>query len=291
MTAGTNGEPEDPYGYLYRPAPGEEAAEGTGTTGAYGSSANRMMPQYVQVGQMSYPPPAHTQPQAAIPAQHEHGGAQPPPQSPPPRGGSAGGGRGAVIGAAVAIVLVIAVIAGVLMTRGGDKDDKAKSPTTPSGGQSSAAPSQTASPSSAPSTAPGGKFAVLEAEEASPGGGAVQVPGVANSSGKGMLDMSASGSSITWKVEVPKKGTYYLAVKFLNAGSKEQNLSILVNGKDTTNKVKLKNYGTSTSVTGTWNMVQLNEGSNDVSLACASGDSCKAALDQVWFENQQPNLK
>ncbi|MEU0938217.1 hypothetical protein [Embleya sp. NPDC005971] len=252
-----------------------------------------MMPQYVQVGQMNYAqPPAHTQPQAAIPAQHEHGGAQSPPHSPPPStGGGAGGGRGAVIGAAVAIVLVIAVVAGVLLTRGdGDKKEKA-SPTTASGGPSSPPQSQSAPPSSAPSTAPGGKFAVLEAEDASPSGGAVAVPGVPNSSGKGMLDMSAPGSTITWKVEVPKKGTYYLAVKFLNAGTEQQNLSIRVNGKDTSNKVRLKNYGTATSVTGTWNMVQLNEGSNDVALTCGTGDSCKAALDQVWFENQQPNLK
>ncbi|OPC81689.1 hypothetical protein B4N89_12690 [Embleya scabrispora] len=252
-----------------------------------------MMPQYVQVGQMNYAqPPPHTQPQAAIPAQHEHGGAQPPQQ---PRqshggGGGGGGGRGVMIGAAVAVLVVIGVVAGLLLTRDNGKDDKAKTPATTAGTQTTAGPSQSAPPSSAPTTAPGGKFAMVEAEDASPSGGAVAVAGVASSSGKGLIDMSAPGATITWKVEVPKKGTYYLAVKFLNTTSEQQNLSILVNGKDTTNKAKLKNYGTNT-VTGTWNMVQLNEGSNDVALTCAAGESCKAALDQVWFENQQPTLK
>ncbi|MYS82837.1 hypothetical protein [Embleya scabrispora] len=252
-----------------------------------------MMPQYVQVGQMNYAqPPAHTQPQAAIPAQHEHGGAQSPPQSPPPRDGSGGGGRGAMIGAAVAIVLVIAVIAGVLLMRGNDDKDKKASPTTPGAGRTTAAPSQTPPPSSAPSTAAGGKFAVQEAEDASPSGGAVAVAGVPNSTGSGMIDMQAPGSTVTVKLTAPKAGSYYLAVRYVNAGPKDdiQSLSIMVNGTDSKKKSNLKSWGTPNSVTGTWNNVTLVDGTNEVALTCAAGDKCKVALDQIWLSDQKPDF-
>jgi hypothetical protein len=295
MTAGTNGEPEDPYGYLYRPAPGEEPAEGTGTTGAYGSPANRMMPQYVQVGQMNYgqpPPAAQTQPQAAVPAQQEHAGAPPrQPQAPPRRGGG-GGGRGAMIGAAVAILLVVGVIAGVLLMKDDDKKQKEAVTPTTSGGQTTAAPVVPDKPSAPPSTVSDGKLVTVEAEDASPSGGAVPVAGVPNSGGSGMLNMEAPGSTVTVKATAPKAAVYYLAIKFVNSGAKDdvQNLSIMVNGKDTKNKAKLKSYGTPNSTTGTWNNVTLKEGENEISLTCGAGDSCKVALDSIWVGDSKPSF-
>ncbi|MYW06555.1 CBM35 domain-containing protein [Streptomyces sp. SID3343] len=295
MTAGTNGEPEDPYGYLYRPAPGEEPAEGAGTTGAYGSPANRMMPQYVQVGQMNYgqpPPAAQTQPQAAVPARHEHAGAPPREPQPPQRRGGGSGGRGAVIGATVAILVVIGVIAAVLLTKSdGDKKEKETVAPTPSG-QTAAAPAQPDKPTSAPSTASDGKLVTVEAEDASPSGGAAPVGAVPNSTGSGMLNMEAPGSTVTVKVNAPKAGVYYLSVKFVNAAAKgdTQNLSIVVNGTDTKNKAKLKSYGTPNSTTGTWNKVTLKEGANDVALTCGAGDSCKVALDSISVGDVKPDF-
>jgi len=294
MTAGTNGEPDDPYGFLYRPAPGEEPAEAAGTTGAYGPSANRMMPQYVQVGQMNYgPPPAQTQAQPLIPAQPDHGGTQPPREPGRPRrsgGGAGGSGRGPVIGAIIAIVIVAGVIAGVLVS-GGDKGDKKANevPTTTAPTQEV---TESAPPTVASSTAPDGRFGVLEAEDATLTGGAVKVAGVANSTGTGMTDMSAPGSTITWSVNAPKEGSYYFAVRFMHTASdrSEQNLGIRVNGADTKNKVKLKSYSASPSVSGTWNLVTLQEGSSEISLICAPGMTCKASLDQVWFSDKKPEF-
>jgi hypothetical protein len=296
MTAGTNGEPEDPYGYLYRPGPGEEPAEG-GPTGAYGSPAtNRMMPQYVQVGQMNYaqpPPAAQTQPQAAVPARHEHAGAPPREPQPPQRRGGGGGGRGAMIGASVAILLVVGVIVAVLLMKGGDdkKDKQAVTPTT-GGGQSSAAPVQPDKPTVPPSTASGGKLVTAEAEDASPSGGAAPVGPVPNSTGSGMLNMEAPGSTVTVKVDAPKAGVYFLSMKFVNGAAKDdtQTLSILVNGKDTKNKAKLKSYGTPNSTTGTWNNVTLKEGANEIALSCGAGDSCKVALDSISVGDSKPDF-
>jgi len=292
MTAGTNGEPDDPYGFLYRPAPGEEPAEAAGTTGAYGPSANRMMPQYVQVGQMNYgPPPAQTQAQPMIPAQPDHGGTQPPREPGRPRrsGGSGGSGRGPVIGAIIAIVIVAGVIAGVLLSGGGEDDKKAnETPTTTPPTQTA---TESAQPTVTPSTAPGGKFGVLEAEDAALTAGAVKVAATANSTG-GMMDMSATGSTITWSVNASKEGSYYFAVRFMNTApdQSEQNLAIRVNGADTKNKVKLKSYSSTPSVSGTWNLVTLQEGSNEISLVCAPGLTCKASLDQMWFSDQKPEF-
>lgn len=293
MTAGTNGEPDDPYGFLYRPAPGEEPAEAAGTTGAYGPSANRMMPQYVQVGQMNYgPPPAQTQAQPMIPAQPDHGGTQPPHESGRPRrgGGSAGSGRGPIIGAIVAIVIVAGVIAGVLVSgAGGTKHKKADD--TPTTTIPSKSVTESAPPKATPSTAAGGKFGVLEAEDATLTAGAVKVEAVTNSSG-GMTDMSAPGSMITWRVDAPKEGTYYFAVRFMNTAPdrSEQNLAIRVNGQDTKNRVKLKSYSETPSVSGTWNNVTLQEGSSEISLVCAPEMTCKASLDEVWFSDQKPSF-
>ncbi|WP_406283882.1 hypothetical protein [Embleya sp. NBC_00896] len=239
-------------------------------------------------------PPAHTQPQAAIPAQHEQGGAQPPGQPQQPRregGGGGGGGRGAIIGAAVAILLVVGVIAAVLLTQDGDDKDKKATP-TPSGGQSSVAQSPSSAPTQAPSTAPGGKIAVLEAEDAAPSNGAVAAPGVPNSTGTGLVNMEASGASVTMKFTAPKAGTYYLAMRYLNPAVKDdvQTLSILVNGTDTKKKANLKSFGIANSVSGTWNNVTLTEGANEVVLACAAGDKCKAMLDQIWVSDQKPDF-
>jgi len=293
MTAGTNGEPDDPYGFLYRPAPGEEPAEAAGATGAYGPSTNRMMPQYVQVGQMNYgPPPVQTQTQPTIPAQADHGGTQPPRETGRPRrGGGSGSGRGPVIGAIVAIVIVAGVIAGVLMSNGGTKDEKADEPlptaVTPSNNDAASE-----EPTTAATTASDGKFGATEAEDAILAGGATKVGTIANSTGTGMTDMSAPGSKITWRVEAPKEGLYFLALRAVNTASdqSEQNLAIVVNGQDTKNRVKIKSYSSTPSVSGTWNNVTLQEGSSEVSLVCAAGMTCKASLDQVWFSDRKPEF-
>ncbi|WP_424639849.1 CBM35 domain-containing protein [Embleya sp. AB8] len=239
-------------------------------------------------------PPAHTQPQAAIPAQHEHGGAPPPQQAPPTRGGGKGGGRGAIIAAVVAVVVVIGVVA-VLLTNnsGDDKDKKAKTPVTTGGVQTSSTPSQPATQPAAPSTAPGGKFAVLEAKDAAPSGGAALVPGVTNSAGGNMVDMQVVGSTVTLKVTPPKAGTYYLAVRYLNPAPSgdQQTLSIIVNGTNTKKQSMLKSWGTGNSVTGTWNNVTLVDGANEIQLTCTASDKCKASLDQIWVSDQKPDFK
>src|SRR5687768_8027877 len=100
MTVGNEGEPDDPYGYLYRPGPGD-AQGGQAAPAGFGSSP------YVQVGQtrygqpQPYQPPASpdvqaTQPVPGVSPQPAPGGTPPPGQVPPPRrdGGHGGGSRG-----------------------------------------------------------------------------------------------------------------------------------------------------------------------------------------------------
>ncbi|NUU24581.1 MAG: hypothetical protein HOV68_24210, partial [Streptomycetaceae bacterium] len=55
MTVGTEGEPDDPFGYLYRPGPGDAQGGGQAAPAGFGSSP-------VQVGQTRYGPQPYAQP-------------------------------------------------------------------------------------------------------------------------------------------------------------------------------------------------------------------------------------
>ncbi|WP_436776870.1 CBM35 domain-containing protein [Yinghuangia sp. YIM S09857] len=308
MTVGNEGEPDDPYGYLYRPGPGD-AQGGQEAPAGFGSSP------YVQVGQTRYGQPQPYQQPAADPqatqpvpgmAQQPAPGGPPPGQVPPPRrdgghgGGSRGssrGGRGPVIGAVVAIVVVVAVIVAVVAMNGDDDDKKKDAATTPppqttATAQSSAPPTTSAAPSSSGPE----KIGATEAEEATLAGGAAKANDGKGYTGNGFVANLVNGSSISWTAEVPKEGQYYLRVIYSNPESSKggdgqrqfKPLTVSVNGKATSSPIKL--YGLNSDTYGfTWGIVNLKEGSNSLALTCSEAAGCPVKVDNVSLSTTQPS--
>lgn len=311
MTVGTEGEPEDPYGYLYRPGPGEaQGGVPSAPPSGFGTSA------YVQVGQtrygqpQPYPQPAGPETQAysaghagqptqatqAIPG----GPASAPPGVPPQRrdggghGGRGGGsrGRGPLIGAIVAVVVVVAVIAGVLAMNSDGDDEKGTSSTSPSVVQPSSPAASSQAQTSAPaSSAVPDKFGENEAENAQLAGGAAVANNAQKFSGTGFVNVPATpGASITITVEAPAKGTYSLNVTYANpdpTGSgkdrPKRTLTVGANGDSRYGQLNMYGTGSADSWYSTWRTVDLNEGTNAVSLTCQPGDSCNVAVDKMWI--------
>lgn len=308
MTVGTEGEPDDPYGYLYRPGPGE-AQGGQAAPEGFGSSP------YVQVGQTRYgqpqpyqPPPAHdpqaTQPVPGVSPQPAPGGGPPPGQVPSPRrdgghgGGSRGtsrGGRGPVIGAVVAIVVVVAVIVAVVAMNGDDKDKKAETGTSPTPSAATSAQSSAPASSAPPSSAGPERIGAVEAEDATLAGGAAKANDGKGYTGNGFVAGLGNGSSITWTAEVPKDGQYYLRIVYSNPESGKgadgqrqfKPLAVAANGKTSSTPIKL--YGLNGDSFGyTWGIVTLKEGSNSLALTCTEAAGCPVKVDNVSLSTTQP---
>lgn len=312
MTVGTEGEPEDPYGYLYRPGPGEaQGGVPSAPPSGFGTSP------YVQVGQTRYgqpqpygqPPGPETQAYAAGPAGHATqatqaipgGPASAPPGVPPQRrdggghGGRGGGGsrgRGPLIGAVVAVVVVVAVIAGVLAMNSGGDDEKGKESASPTASQPSTAPASTQPQTSAPATtAAPDKFGETEAENAQLAGGAAVANNAQKFSGTGFVNVPAvPGASITITVEAPAKGTYSLNVTYANpdptgsgANRPKRTLTVGANGDSRYGQLNMYGTGSADSWYSTWRTVDLNQGTNAVTLTCQPGDSCNVAVDKMWI--------
>lgn len=312
MTVGTEGEPDDPYGYLYRPGPGDPQGTGQAAPAGFGSSP------YVQVGQTRYgqpPQPPQPQPYAPQPGTDAQTqaipgvvpGGPPPGDVPPPRreGGRGGGGsrgtrrsRGPVIGAVVALVVAICVIVGVVAMSGDDKDkkDNAES-STPPPASPSAPPSSEAPSSAPPSSANPTKFGETEAEEAELKGDARMEATAGGFSGSGYVaGLTTQGSSITVTFDAPKKGTYSVFVRYANpeatSDSKDQNrpkqmMTVLANGEAKYGQLNMYGTGGADKWWTTYRTVDLNKGENTVSLACNAGDTCNVTVDKMWVgENQ-----
>ncbi|MEU8138402.1 hypothetical protein [Streptodolium elevatio] len=307
MTVGNEGEPDDPYGYLYRPGPGD-AQGGQEAPAGFGSSP------YVQVGQTRYgqpqpyqqpyaPDPQATQPVPGMSAQPAPGG-PPPGQVPSPRrdgghgGGSRGtsrGGRGPVIGAIVAIVVVVAVIVAVVAMNGDDKDKKNDAATTPSPSTTPSSQSSAPQSSAAPSSSGPEKIGAVEAEDATLAGGAAKANDGKGYTGNGFVANLVNGSSISWTAEVPKDGQYYLRIIYSNAESGKgadgqrqfKPLAVSVNGKASSTPIKLYGLG-SDSYGYTWGIVNLKQGSNSLALSCAEAAGCPVKVDNVSLSTTQP---
>ncbi|MDI2131194.1 hypothetical protein [Yinghuangia seranimata] len=310
MTVGNEGEPDDPYGYLYRPGPGDAPAGSQSAPAGFGTSP------YVQVGQTRYgqpPPPYVPSPDAqatqAVPGVHpdqqqtvyqpaQPGGPGQPPAVPGQRreGGGHGsggsrGGRGPVIGAVVAIVVVIAVIAAVMALNGGGDDKKkaAPPPSTPPGSSAaSSAPPSSAPPSSAAPT----KFGETEAETAQLAGGAVVANNAQKFSGSGFVaGLTQPGASITVSFDAPSKGSYSLYVLYANPdptstsgqpNRPKKTMTVVANGSNKYGQINLYGTGSPDSWYTTYRTIDLNEGPNTVTLACQPGDSCNVTVDKMW---------
>lgn len=293
MTVGPgNGEPDDPYGYLYRPGPGEEAPPP-------GSTPGRVMPQYVQVGQTqpgmagygapSQPPP---QPPQGVPQQpgHQPFPGQPAPPGPhdaqPPTGGRrANAGRSqnsrGPLFAVLGVLLVIAIVVGIVLSMSGGDDDKAE-------GTNSTVPVQVESsePSEEPTTPVSSgpaQIGQVEAENAQPSGVTT-----ATVKGSTVLTGWQKGSSITWSVDAPSKGSYRLYMRYGNGAPKDGSprpstpLMVSVNG-ESPRSINLYGLGDPDIIGTTWSVVSLKKGSNLITITCAADAGCPVIVDRMYF--------
>lgn len=316
MTAGNNGAPEpgsdDPFAYLYRQdgeEPGQPAAAQPGVPRTSYNQVQRVgerrPQQQAQQPGYGYPQqqqPGYGQQQPAYGQQQSGYGQQPPaygqPQFPQDPGGpGAGGGRrGAapraggpnskslLIGA-VAVVAAVAIGIGVAIAGGDDDKPQAGGPTASSSASADAGKDDASGEPtpSATATDPG----VVDAATLVPSGGArvgSQYKGTLAAGGKYIENMNTVGASVTWKVDVPKDGSYDFWLRYNNAEKDSASTTIVVNGKPQSYKPDLRNYGKK----GDWNhwyrsfaTLDLKQGSNTLAVTCGQGDACHFNLDQL----------
>jgi hypothetical protein len=308
MTVGTEGEPDDPFGYLYRPGPGDAQGGGQAAPAGFGSSP-------VQVGQTRYgqpqpyaqPPNPETQATQALPGAMPPAPESQPGQVPPQRrdggghgGGSRGtsrGGRGPVIGALVAVVVVVAVIAAVVLMNSGDDDKKGAAESPPPSAPS--APPSSAPPSSAPPSKTGpAVYGEIEAENAQLSGGAATASDRKGFTGTGFVNNLVQGSSVSWTADVPDAGQYYLKLMYGNGDASTKGadgnrpfrpLVVSINGKvSSAGPIKLYALGNWDNFGMTWGIVTLQEGVNTLTLSCTEAGGCPVNVDSVSVSKTKP---
>ncbi|MFE9610361.1 carbohydrate-binding protein [Streptomyces sp. NPDC006012] len=319
MTPGDNGastpEDDDPFGYLYADGQARGAQPPSGGYG-YPNSVNRVRSvgerQYGQQAPYGQQPPAGYGDQTApVQQQGAYGQSNAHYQAPEtfPGGGPAtrqptygGGGRngrgpntrGLLIGA---IAVVAAVVIGISIAMFNGNSNDAKGGDTPSASAATDGSGSGESASSGPSESAGTEPGVQDAAALALAGGAqvgTQYTGAKAAGGKYVEQMTQPGASVSWKVDVPKAGTYDLWIRYANAEKGAASATTVVNGKPMSYKADLKNYGKE----GDWNAwyrsyvsVQLDKGSNTVAVTCGQGDACHFNLDQLalFQEGQKPD--
>ncbi|QKV94309.1 carbohydrate-binding protein [Streptomyces sp. NA02950] len=322
MTAGNNGsdtpENDDPFAYLYR-SEGEQSGQSAQPgqpgprTGGYGypGPAQPGVPrtsynQVRAVGERSYGQQGYGQ-QGGYGRQNAHyaapetlpGGAprQQQPAAAPPSGGRGGGrgpnNRGLLIGA-LAVVAVVVVGIGVAMITNGDdnKSDETKPTNSPTAG----GPSEKPRHSSGPGTKPNQKLPTEDAAKMQLAGGAVaasDIKGAEAAGGRYVGGLNTIGASATWSVDVKKGKRYRLYVGYGVPGEK-QSMSLTINGQKESRPINLDNFSRGPKGdwekgwTNTWSLVQLNPGTNTITVSCEAGDKCNVNLDRMWLTNKQP---
>lgn len=300
MTAGNNGadtpENDDPFAYLYRSEGGEGGAPGSAGDGAPTRQPGVPRTSYNQVravGQRQYG--GQQAPQQTYGQQNAHYAA---PETlpggdrtrPVPAQGHGGqeprrNRNGLLIGA-VAVVAVVCIGIGVAMlTNSKDtKGDNAGKPGPTAG--DSVAPSDKPSTKPTPGKLPKGDALSMRLE----GGAstATDVPGARTATGAYVAGMNAPGASATWTLDVDKPGKYKLWVGYGVPG-KDANLTLSVNGKPDPRPINMENFAHAAEGawdkgwTKTWSYVQLNKGTNTISLSCGTGNQCEVNLDKVWL--------
>ncbi|MFG3286748.1 CBM35 domain-containing protein [Streptomyces sp. NPDC048111] len=326
-TPGNNGantpEDDDPFGYLYEDgqAAGANPPRAGGGYGYPGPTVGQQpgvprtsynqvrtvgerkyggqIPQQQYQGppqqgpQQPYGQPAapYGQPTAQYAAPETYPGG-PPRQGPPPQQ-TGGGGRGPntkglLIGA---VAVVAAVVVGIAVALVSNSDNKDKKDDAADPGKSTS--SQSASPSTDPSSSPSAPAELPKGDAATLTlGGAAQVgtnvPGAKGTGGAFVTNFNSVGSSVTWKVKVPKAGSYKLNLRFGVPGT-DANATITLNGKAESRPMNMKNFAHSPA--GDWAKgwqttfanVTLDKGDNEIKLSCEQGNQCNANLDQLWL--------
>ncbi|WP_405389401.1 carbohydrate-binding protein [Streptomyces sp. NBC_01102] len=323
MTAGNNGaskpEDDDPFGYLYEDGRAAGAQPpGQGGYGYPGPVAQPGVPrtsynQVRTVGERQY---------GQVPPQQQAYGQQPPPQQggqygrpnpqyaapetypggaptgpvPPHGGRGSGSGRGgpntkALLIAAVAVVAVVLIGIGAALMTDDDAKDKKKDEAGTSAGpagevEESPKPEKSSEASKEPVDLPKQDAATLTL-----GGSAAldnSVKGAKSANGQ-YISLNEVGRSASWTVDVPASGPYTLFVTYGVPG-KDAKTSLTVNDEDP-RSINMKNFAHAAEGdlekgwTNTFAYVQLNEGSNTLTLSCLEGDQCDANLDQLSLKS------
>ncbi|MBL1095320.1 carbohydrate-binding protein [Streptomyces coffeae] len=328
MTAGNNGsdtpENDDPFAYLYR-SEGEQSGQSAqpgARTGGYGypGPAQPGVPrtsynQVRAVGERTYGGQAPGQQQGygqqgygqqgGYGRQNAHyaapetlpGGAPRQQPAPAPSGGRGGGrgpnNRGLLIGA-IAVVAVVVVGIGIAMITNGDDSDKGDQagPSNEPTAEQSEKPRQSSGPTAKPDvtlpTEDGAKMKLA-------GGAAVagDIKGAKAAGGQYVAGLNTPGASASWSVDVKKGKTYRLYVGYGVPGEK-QSMSLTINGKKQSRPVNMDNFAHGPKGdwekgwTNSWSLVELNAGTNTITVSCEAGDQCNANLDQMWLTNKKP---
>jgi hypothetical protein len=306
MTPGENGpstpEDDDPFGYLYADGQARGAQPPSGGYG-YPNSVSRVRTvgerQYGQPGAgYGQPGPTVPQQQGAYGQPNAHyqapetlpGGA---PTSHRPMPSTTGGGRGGpntkglLIGA-IAVVAAVVIGISIAMINGNSDDDNA-------GNQPSTATtqSQTSAPSpSAGNSAPAGELPKTDAQALQLAGGAAKASDVKGAKADGGIYVTGFnnvGASITWTVDIQKAGSYRLYVQY-SIPAVDANATLTVNGTPNQQPLGMKNFIKSSNSDlaknwqSTWAPVNLNKGTNTLTLSCGQGNQCNALIDQLWVQ-------
>lgn len=116
------------------------------------------------------------------------------------------------------------------------------------------------------------------------------IPGAQGRNGAYVTGMNAVGSSATWDAKVPKAGKYTVFVRYSVPGE-DANSTLTVNGDPHDRPLNMKNFAHAKKGdwekgwTNTFAWVSLKEGSNEIAISCAEGNSCNFLLDQVWLKS------
>ncbi|GHH30578.1 CBM35 domain-containing protein [Streptomyces lanatus] len=312
MTSGNNGastpEDDDPFGYLYADgqANGAQPPSGGGGYG-YPGSVNRVR----AVGQRQYgqqaPAPqipqqqgTYGQPNAHYAAPETLPGGAPTTAQPAYSGGSGsgrGGGpntKGLLIGA---IAVVAAVVIGISVAMLGGDDDKGNeadgSGSTPTQSQSAES-----SPSASSSAEEQAELPKIDAKALRLEGGATtasEFKGAKAEGGVYVTGFNQVGAKVTWTVNgIEKAGTYRLYVHYGVPG-KDADATLVVNGTAQSRVLNMENFGNTPEGDwekgwkDTWSNVNLNKGTNTITLACNDGNQCDAVLDQMYLTGESGN--
>jgi hypothetical protein len=303
MTAENHGVPEDddPFAYLYRSENGADGAEG-------GAAATQPMPgvprtsyqQATQVGRVQYGQSAYSgQHSAYAPQPSAYGqqggggyGQQPggyagvPQQAQPPAGGgraasraaggSGGSSRGVMIGA-VAVVAAVAIGIGMALFNSNGKGSAGSGGTTSASAAASDSSSASASGSPAAALPGAADAATMKLQGTTP----VTTPAGAKAAGGASVPLTNGQQSVTWTVNIPAAGPYYVWIRYNNPGGDAKDL-LLVNGQKS-RETDFRNYGSKDPAQAwfrTYNKPDLPSGQVTITIQGVDGQP-PVSIDQI----------
>ncbi|KUF19792.1 carbohydrate-binding protein [Streptomyces silvensis] len=280
--------------YGQQPQQYGQQTQGHGQAPAYGYPPVQQAPQQAYGQPNAHYAAPEAQPGATAPVRQVGGPGAPGIPGQAGNGGGRGRGpntKGLLIGA-IAVVAVVSIGIGAAMVFGGGGGDDDGNEAGPSQKQSvSEEPSPTESED-------GGKKPPAELPEADAkalkleGGTttASDIKGAKSAGGVYVAGLEKPGAQVSWTVDgIPKSGAYTVFVGYSVPG-KAAETTLGINGTPSGRKLNMDNFtGADEGAwekgwTKTFAFVQLNKGTNTISVSCQQGDKCDAVLDRVWLK-------